>query len=245
MEFPAVTICSPITIPKTRANITNIHHLLKLENFLKSTKKLKYPIEEKNTCHRNPACEWSWFQNRCKCLSNPCDAEFCDGGDPMCVCSDIMCRHYPLLCFGTYNDSVHDDGDSCFCRNISNLNNQYKFKEPDSGMDDTLQKQIADAEIRNMLNVIRNAEVEDLADVEWAFQPDIMSIANYGTSFDSLIISCRFHRKRCDQRNFTVVYTATHGKCYTFNHAGKMSKGQDKKALKTKRYGWNSGKFCS
>ncbi|GFS36537.1 degenerin unc-8 [Trichonephila inaurata madagascariensis] len=241
MEFPAVTICSPVTISKTRANITNIHHLLKLQNFLESTTKLKYPIEEKNACHRNPACEWSWFDNRCKCLSNQCDAEFCDSGDPMCFCSDLMCTYYPKLCFGFRNESVPDEDQSCFCRNSSNMNNHYKFTKQDSGLDEIPTKQIANADVSNLLGLIRKAEVGDLADIEWAFQPDIMSIANYGTSFDSLVISCSFHRKRCDQRNFTVVYTPTHGKCYTFNHAGKMTKGQDKKALKTKRYGWNSG----
>ncbi|GFQ64932.1 degenerin unc-8 [Trichonephila clavata] len=203
-------------------------------------RKRRYPIEEKNACHQNPACEWSWFENSCRCLSNLCDAEFCDSGNPMCICSDLMCRYYPKLCFGFHNESVPDEEQSCFCRNSSNGNNHYRFTKRDSGMGDILTKEIANADVSNLLGIIRNAEVGDLADIEWAFQPDIMSIANYGTSFDSLVISCSFHRKRCDQRNFTVVYTPTHGKCYTFNHAGKMTKGQDKKALKTKRYGWNS-----
>ncbi|KAF8773986.1 Acid-sensing ion channel 2 like protein [Argiope bruennichi] len=241
LEFPAVTICSPAAIPKSPTDIVGVESLLKLQYFLESTGKLRFPTEARNACDYHPACEWSWFHNRCRCSSNPCEAEFCDNEVPLCSCAHLMCEYYPQVCFSYQNSSVAEAEESCFCQNAGNDSHNPFLTIPFFSKSDSVLSYIEDAAVRNMLEIIRSAEVEDLVDVEWAFQPNMWSMANFGTTFDNLIISCSFNKKRCDQRNFTVVFTPTHGKCYTFNYAGKTSKGRARAAISTQRYGWNSG----
>ncbi|GBL92041.1 hypothetical protein AVEN_102593-1 [Araneus ventricosus] len=119
LEFPAVTICSPATIPKSQDDVVGVQHLLKLQKFLESTEKMRFPVEARNACDHNPACEWSYFHNRCRCNSNPCDSEFCDNEIPFCSCVSMMCPHYPNLCFSGQNSSPSED-ESCFCQNSRN-----------------------------------------------------------------------------------------------------------------------------
>ncbi|CAL1283675.1 unnamed protein product [Larinioides sclopetarius] len=239
LEFPAVTICSPSTIPKSQDDIVGVQHLLKLQKFLEATEKMRFPAEARRACDHDPACEWSWFHNRCRCNPNPCDSEFCDNEAPFCSCASMMCSNYSSLCFMSQNSSPTED-DSCFCQNNRNDSHNSTFSNQFFTKNESALKSIEDSDVRNVLEIINNAEVEDLVDVEWAFQPNMWNMANFGTSFDNLVISCSFNKKRCDQRNFTVVFTPTHGKCYTFNYSGKTSKSEVRNAISTQRYGWSS-----
>lgn len=69
-----------------------------------------------------------------------------------------------------------------------------------SNKEDSFLNEIKNEKLQDLLYYMKNSHIDDLSDVQWAFQPNIYDIANYGTSFDNLIIGCSFLKERCDKR---------------------------------------------
>ncbi|XP_035215633.1 amiloride-sensitive sodium channel subunit beta-like [Stegodyphus dumicola] len=109
----------------------------------------------------------------------------------------------------------------CFCAN----EDAYKgwrsrpFPDDTSYLDD-----INDTDVRNVIELIRGAKTDDLADIEEGLLPTPDDLFDYGVNFDSLIIACSFEQQPCYRENFTVLYHPKYGRCYMFNFLGN---GQD------------------
>lgn len=76
--------------------------------------------ESRRVCDLNPACIWSWFEDQCECLSNPCESEYCEQGYPSCRCSSLLCdeefsKQFSNSCFLQNSNTEHDD--ACICQN--------------------------------------------------------------------------------------------------------------------------------
>ncbi|GBM25968.1 Acid-sensing ion channel 4 [Araneus ventricosus] len=201
---------------------------------------------EREDCLKKLLCEWSWFEEKCTCVENPCLTEFCLGlNSSKCSCLWSFCESEALKLNGCR--IAYDGGDkACICDGVSGEDKEEKdvkvllkgalegsvqrplnVFQTDEELEGLL-SEIDDEEIRKVIRLIKLSATHDLDDIEEALQPTTRELYQYGVTFDSLVASCTFEGTRCHRENFTVLYDPIYGKCYMFNYVGNDETGSEK-----------------
>ncbi|XP_055932808.1 acid-sensing ion channel 1A-like [Argiope bruennichi] len=243
LTFPAVSICSLNPISSHYIKHTSLKKILDLKKI-----KSNFTAEIRNSsiredCLRDLLCEWSWFEEKCKCVDNPCLTEFClSQNASQCSCLWSFCEGEGLKVNGcriTYNG----DEKICLCDGMSGE------KDDDYDIDEFMRVEeelydLLDAidhdEVKELIRVIKQSVTHDLVDIDEALQPSTKELYQYGVTFDSLVASCTFEGTRCHRENFTVLYDPVYGKCYMFNFVGNGEIGSEK-PIEIQTYGSMSG----
>ncbi|GBM25969.1 hypothetical protein AVEN_223105-1 [Araneus ventricosus] len=93
LPFPAVTICSLNPISSHHVAETSLKKVLRLKEMMHEATMEQFNRNERDECYVNPLCKWSWFQERCYCVPNPCLTEFCLAENSShCTCSTFFCN---------------------------------------------------------------------------------------------------------------------------------------------------------
>ena len=79
----------------------------------------------RDACYIHPLCQWSWFNESCECVDNPCATEFClVENTTHCHCSTNVCKGYSFL-FCKINDQL----DRCVCSNDIQYNKHLELQQ--------------------------------------------------------------------------------------------------------------------
>ncbi|GIX92069.1 degenerin-like protein unc-105 [Caerostris darwini] len=219
LTFPAVTICSLNPISGHNVDETSLKKFLLLKDMMEEVEAEQFNVSVRDACYENPLCEWSWFQEKCKCVTNPCLTEFClTQNSSHCSCSPFFCNSPSRKVEGC--KMALEDQQICQCRErpaedswVSNLT-QGNIKE--------LLATIPNKDIRQLIQLIKQSKTYDLVDIEEALMPSTKELYEHGVTFDSLVAACSFEGMHCHRENFTVLYDPTFGKCYMFNYVGSL-----------------------
>ncbi|XP_055934087.1 degenerin del-1-like isoform X2 [Argiope bruennichi] len=241
LPFPAVTICSLNPIFGHFVEETSLKKFLELKKMMQKVKRQQFNITLRDACYANPLCEWSWFQEKCTCVDNPCLTEFClTEGISNCSCSPLFCNSSRQVegCRFLHASLTPYSQQTCQCEGFSTEDTWEKsIIQKDI---EELYDSIEDQEVKDVIRLIKHAKTYDLVDIEEALMPSTKELYHYGVTFDSLVASCSFEGRRCHRENFTVLYDPTYGKCYMFNYVGYNIPGADK-PIEIERYGSTSG----
>ncbi|GFY67414.1 acid-sensing ion channel 3 [Trichonephila inaurata madagascariensis] len=237
LTFPAVTFCSLNPILNQNIEETSVAGLLKVKRVLRNATNVQTDKEYRDKCYGDPLCQWSWFSESCTCVESPCLTEFClMYNSTHCTCSFNFCKNqrFRTCKAGRY---IPRKKRPCLCSN----ERIYKSMAVDTDMNlyDLLYF-LNDPDVRQVVELVRNASTYDLADIEEAMLPTPEDLVDYGVNFDSLVIACSFEGSRCFRENFTVLYHPKYGRCYMFNFIGESTSRMEE-PLEIYNYGSSSG----
>ncbi|XP_055932810.1 amiloride-sensitive sodium channel subunit gamma-like [Argiope bruennichi] len=236
LTFPAVTLCSLNPISSYYVKYTSIKKVWDLKKLQRN-----FTAESRNSsireeCLENLLCEWSWFEEQCTCVENPCLTEFCLAvNSSHCSCLWAFCESEDWKVEGC---RIAYDGDdkTCICNGTSSADESDSFDDSEDDELKDLLAEIDNKEIKEVIRLIKQSATHDLVDIDEALQPTTKELYQYGVTFDSLIASCTFEGARCRREDFTVLYDPIYGKCYMFNYVG--SNGTDsEKPIEIQTYG--------
>ncbi|XP_055932811.1 amiloride-sensitive sodium channel subunit alpha-like [Argiope bruennichi] len=242
LPFPAVTICSLNPISSHHVSETSLRKLLRLKEMMQEATAEQFNRNERDQCYVNPLCKWSWFQERCYCVQNPCLTEFCLAENSShCSCSTFFCNS-PIKrvkgCEMKPMSSTPFMSETCLCKGTSTQDSwDSNWPHDDSqGLLDTIE----DKEVKEIIRLIKHSKTYDLVDVEEALMPSTYELYQFGVTFDSLVAACTFEGVHCYRENFTVLYHPNYGKCYMFNYVGN-NVSDIESPIEIDRYGSTSG----
>ncbi|GBM25963.1 Degenerin unc-8 [Araneus ventricosus] len=244
LPFPAVTICSLNPISSHYIKDTSLKKILDLKQIQKNFTAEVRNASVREDCLRELLCEWSWFEEKCNCVKNPCLTEYCLAqNSSQCSCLWSFCENDVLKVNGCR--IVYEGGDKiCLCNGVSSggddddeeedyfMQEYYRFMELIDAIDHH--------EVKELIRLIKSSGTHDLVDMDEALQPTTKELYQYGVTFDSLVASCTFEGARCHRENFTVLYDPLYGKCYMFNFVGNDETGSEK-PIDIQTYGSMSG----
>ncbi|GFV60245.1 uncharacterized protein TNCV_134521 [Trichonephila clavipes] len=93
LPFPAVTVCSLNPISTHYVSETSLRKFLSLRKMMQNIPTERFNVSERDACYARPLCKWSWFQETCHCVDNPCLTEFClVENSSHCSCSSFFCN---------------------------------------------------------------------------------------------------------------------------------------------------------
>ncbi|KAG8184131.1 hypothetical protein JTE90_008912 [Oedothorax gibbosus] len=239
LPFPAVTVCSLNPLLNQNIEKTTVAKYLKLKTVLERATNIPTNYTHRDLCYLNPLCQWSWFNEKCECVTNPCFTEFCLAANSThCSCSFIFCRNNS---FSTCRPIPEDHRKTpyCYCEDSKAYQRNGTDEKPSEDNLD-LQDAFHDPEVVEIVKLIRNTNTYDLRDIEDAMLPTTNDLFEYGINFDNMIISCSFEGSRCFRENFTVLYHPKYGKCYMFNYLGSNAFPTEQ-PLPVYNYGSSSG----
>ncbi|GFU16696.1 degenerin-like protein unc-105 [Nephila pilipes] len=243
LPFPGVTICTLNPISNRYVSETSLKKLLDLKNMMLNISTETPNITYHSTCLKKPLCEWSWFQEECFCVKNPCLTEFCmPENSTHCSCLSSFCDNkYKKIkgCTSVSTTTLDGTKEACLCQGVSGQGKRKSSRKDKEKFRDVLSK-LKDKNVKQLIRTIKHAETHDLTDIEEALMPTTDELYQYGATFDSLVASCSFEGTRCYRENFTVLYDPTYGKCYMFNYVGTNVSGSDEPIM-INSYGSNSG----
>ncbi|CAL1275805.1 unnamed protein product [Larinioides sclopetarius] len=240
LPFPAVSICSLNPIANFFVKHTSLKKFQDLKKLISDTKAEKRNYNERDVCLRKPLCRWSWFQEKCHCIEDPCLSEFCLAeNSSLCRCLPAFCEYRTMHVDGCQSEYLHAvNREVCFCNGTS-IQKYYDSaweEENNTGLFDL----IKDANLKEIIRLVRDSETFDLLDIDEALQPTTKELYRFGETFDSLISSCTFQGIHCYRENFSVLYDPTYGRCYMFNYVGNNASGAEK-GIEINTYGSKSG----
>ncbi|GFQ90548.1 amiloride-sensitive sodium channel subunit beta [Trichonephila clavata] len=202
----------------------------------------RFNASERDACYARPLCKWSWFQETCHCVDNPCLTEFCLAENSShCSCSSFFCNSESRKVEGCKiipDHIIPINNETCQCIGSSTEDSLEK-ESADQNIDDLLAT-IEDKDVKDIIRLIKQSETYDLVDVEEALMPSTYELYQYGVTFDSLVAACSFEGVYCYRENFTVLYHPSYGKCYMFNYVGNEFP-EVEKPIEIDRYGSTSG----
>ncbi|GFQ98810.1 degenerin mec-10 [Trichonephila clavata] len=243
LPFPGVTICTLNPISNRYVAHTSLKKLLDLKLMVQNISTETPNITYHSNCLKNPLCKWSWFQEECFCVRNPCLTEFCmPENGTHCSCLSTFCDNSYKKIKGCTKVTMTTPGgtkESCLCQGASGQGKKRSSRMEKEKFRELLSK-FHDKRVRQLIRTIKHSDTHDLTDIEEALMPTTEELYHYGATFDSLVASCSFEGSRCYRENFTVLYDPTYGKCYMFNYVGKHFIGADEPIL-IHSYGSNSG----
>ncbi|CAL1275776.1 unnamed protein product [Larinioides sclopetarius] len=243
LPFPAVTICSLNPISSHYIKYTSLKKILDLKQLKKNFTAEVRNDSVRDDCLRDLLCEWSWFEEKCNCVKNPCLTEFCLAqNSTQCNCLWSFCESKGLKVNGCR--IAYEDGEKfCLCDGASG-----EDKDTEDAVDmymkdrelEALVSAIDHQEVKELVRLIKLSDTHDLIDIDEVLQPTTRELYQYGVTFDSLVASCTFEGTRCHRENFTVLYDPIYGKCYMFNYVGNDETGAEK-PIEIQTYGSMSG----
>ncbi|KAG8200748.1 hypothetical protein JTE90_022351 [Oedothorax gibbosus] len=239
--FPAVTICSLNPISSHYVEKTSLRRFIDLKKMLmdEATSE-KFDPTVRDQCLVQPLCKWSWFQELCNCVKDPCLTEFClaENGTH-CTCSSTFCRNDVQENVTCRNEPRKASNQRrCLCKGTST--HGIDDEKAERGNFDDLLDSISNAQVREVVRLIKSSKTYDLMGVEEAMMPTTQELYDYGQTFDSLVGSCSFDDNACNRENFTVLYHPIYGKCFMFNFAGVGNTSVDA-PIEINSYGSQSG----
>ncbi|KAG8184132.1 hypothetical protein JTE90_008913 [Oedothorax gibbosus] len=240
LPFPAVTVCSINPLLNNNIDKTSVAKYLKLKEVLEKATHIPTNRTYRDKCYQDPLCQWSWFNDHCSCLKNPCPTEFClFANSTHCSCSFIFCRDNSSFETCRPYQGNSRSSPTCLCEDRDAYRSWTADIPPAEGID--LKDAFHDPEVEEIVRLIVNGtETYDLRDIEDAILPTTDDLYEYGMNFDNMIRSCSFEGSRCYRENFTVLYHPKFGKCYMFNFLGSTAL-PTQEPLPIYNYGSSSG----
>ncbi|XP_042897441.2 amiloride-sensitive sodium channel subunit beta-like [Parasteatoda tepidariorum] len=239
LEFPAVTICSRYLVPRINAKEAKLEHLEELTELLESD---DMPVKEVSSrlrygCARDPLCRWNRIFEECQCIKNPCLSPLCISYNrTVCSCSEYLCLWNQTKVPGGCRNFRNDTHNLCLCNRslkysyFNGYSNSREYNE--SHFTNSSQK------LLELMRILKNSKSSDLSDQQFNIVPEPKILDDYGISYDTIILSCRFAGRRCNiQRDITTIYSPTFGKCYMFNYYPPTDNEKDGKPKIVKQTG--------
>ncbi|GIX92056.1 degenerin-like protein unc-105 [Caerostris darwini] len=244
LPFPGVTICSLNPISNHFVAETSLKKFLALKEMMDAATSESRNNTSREICIKNPLCQWSWFQEKCFCVNNPCLTEFClPENSTHCSCLWSFCENKHIekkVCGMMYLNSTFSSTQkkrACHCKGTSGQKTTESWKK--ENLKDLLST-VKNKDVRELIRLIKRSKTYDLDDIAEALMPTAKELYEYGSTYDTLVASCSYEGVHCFRENFTVLYDPTYGKCYMFNYIGSDITGSDK-PIEIDTYGSTSG----
>ncbi|KAF8782096.1 Kinesin-like protein KIF21A like protein [Argiope bruennichi] len=241
LEFPAVTVCGRYLIPRMNAKEAKLEYMNDLYKFLHSIPSYNVSLSSKTRCEEDPLCSYNQLIERCRCYQNPCGTTLCHPfqNNVSCNCSKRLCDWKDTLSPEACQ-LKNGNPKICSCRQDF----EYPLYNPNASRA-PLDVSILGNVSKQVLDVIRQIRLSKSGDIntqDSIFLPGVRTLDDYGTSYDALVVSCNFQGLKCNVlEDFTTLYSATYGKCYTFNYVGVVEAKLSKTPRIVKSPGRNYG----